>query len=70
MTNQLSAAVGAAAGVVVGVVTAVVIGVGVEPRLQLWKLDAVDDVKVQRLITHKYRGSQQFLRVEYSTQIY
>ena len=22
------------------------------------------------LITHKYRGSQQFLRVEYSTQIY
>ena len=23
-----------------------------------------------RLITHKYRGSQQFSRVEYSTQIY
>ena len=22
------------------------------------------------MITHKYRGSQQFLRVEYSTQIY
>ena len=25
---------------------------------------------VRPLITHKYRGSQQFSRVEYSTQIY
>ena len=24
----------------------------------------------ERMITHKYRGSQQFSRVEYSTQIY
>ena len=70
MTNQLSIVVGVVAGVVVGVVAGVVAGVIVELRLRLWKLDAVDDVKVQRLITHKYRGSQQFLRVEYSTQIY
>ena len=39
MTNQLSA--------VVGVVAGVVVGVGVELRLRLWKLDAVDDVRVQ-----------------------
>ena len=40
MTNQLS--------VVVGVVAGMVVGVGVELRLRLWKLDAVDDVRVQR----------------------
>ena len=40
MTNQLS--------VVVGVVAGVVVGVGVELRLRLWKLDAVDDVMMQR----------------------
>ena len=39
MTNQLS--------VVVGVVAGVVVGVGVELRPQLWKLHAVDDVRVQ-----------------------
>ena len=44
MTNQLSVV----AGVVVGVVAGVVIGVGVELRLRLWKLDAVDEVRVQR----------------------
>ena len=43
MTNQLSVVVGVIAGVVVGVV----FGVGVELRLRLWKLDAVDDVRVQ-----------------------
>ena len=36
MTNQLS------------VVAGVIIEVGVELRLRLWKLDAVDDVRVQR----------------------
>ena len=40
MTNQLS--------VVAGVVTGVVVGVGVELCLRLRKLDAVDDVRVQR----------------------
>ena len=40
MTNQLS--------VVVGVVAGVVVGVGVELRLWLWQLDAVDDARVQR----------------------
>ena len=50
MTNQLSVVVGVVAGVVVGVVVGVVIRVGVELRLRLWKLDAVDDVKVQRLL--------------------
>ena len=40
MTNQLS--------VVVGVIAGVVVEVGVELRLWLWKLDAVDDVRVQR----------------------
>ena len=30
----------------------------------------VDARSSGRLITHKYRGSQQFSRVEYSTQIY
>ena len=39
MTNQLS--------VIVGVVAVVVIRVGVELRLQLWKLDAIDDVRLQ-----------------------
>ena len=29
-----------------------------------------EEAKWKKLITHKYRGSQQFLRVEYSTQIY
>ena len=56
MTNQLSVVVGDVAGVVVGVVAevvvevvaGVVVGVGVELRLRLWKLDAVDDVRVQR----------------------
>ena len=33
-----------------------------EQKLSLGMLDT--------LITHKYRGSQQFSRVEYSTQIY
>ena len=40
MTNQLS--------VIVGVVIGVVVGVGVELRIWLWKLDTVDDVRVQR----------------------
>ena len=48
MTNQLSVVVGVVARVVVGVVAGVVIRVGVELRLQLWKLDVVDDVRVQR----------------------
>ena len=48
MTNQLSVVVGVVAGVVVGVVARVVVGVGVELRLRLWKLDAVENVRVQR----------------------
>ena len=56
MTNQLSVVVGVVAGVVVGVVAGVVVGavaglvvgVSVELRLRLWKLDAVDDVRVHR----------------------
>ena len=48
MTNQLSVIVGVVAGVVVGVVAGVVVGIGVELRLWLWKLDDVDDVRVQR----------------------
>ena len=56
MTNQLSVVigviagvvVGVAAGVVVGVAAGVVVGVGVELCLRLWKLDTVDDVRVQR----------------------
>ncbi len=48
MTNQLSIVIGVVAGVVIGVVVAVVTRVGVELRLQLWKLDAVDDVGLQR----------------------
>ena len=56
MTNQLSVIVGViagvvfevVAGVVVGVVAGVVTRVDVEHRLRLWKLDAVDDVGVQR----------------------
>ena len=48
MTNQLSVVVGVIAGVVVGVVSVVVVRVGAELRLRLWKLDTVDDVRVQR----------------------
>lgn len=56
MTNQMSVIVGVVAGVVIGVVTrvviavvaGVVIGVGAELCLRLWKLDVVDDVRVQR----------------------
>ena len=48
MTNQLSAVVGVVAGVVVRVIAGVVTRVGVELRLRLWKLDAIDDVWVQR----------------------
>ena len=48
MTNQLSVIVGVVAGVVVRVVAGVVTRVSVELRLRLWKLDAVDDVRVQR----------------------
>ena len=48
MTNQLSVVVGVIAGVVVEVVTGVVTTVGVELCLRLWKLDTVDDVRVQR----------------------
>ena len=44
MTNQLSVIV----GVVVRVIAGVVVGVSVELRLQLWKLDVVDDIRVQR----------------------
>ena len=44
MTNQLSVVVGVVAGVVARVVTRV----GVELRLRLWKIDAIDDVRVQR----------------------
>ena len=40
MTNQLS--------VVVGVVAGVVVEIGVELCLRLWKLDAVDDARVQQ----------------------
>ena len=40
MTNKLS--------LVVGAIARVVVGVGVELRLRLWKLDAVDDIRVQR----------------------
>ena len=47
MTNQLYVIVGVVAGVVVGVGVGVVVRVGVELRLRLWKLDTVDDVKVQ-----------------------
>ena len=43
MTNQLSVIV----GVVVRVIAGVVVGVSVELRLQLWKLDVVDDIRVQ-----------------------
>ena len=38
MTNQLS--------VIIGVVTGVVTRVGVDLRLRLWKINAVDDVGV------------------------
>ena len=48
MTNQLSVVVGVVAGVVVGVVAGVVTSVGVELHLRIWKLEAVDDVRVQR----------------------
>ena len=48
MTNLLSVVVRVVAGVVGGVVAGVVTRVGVELRLQLWKLDAVDDVRVKR----------------------
>ena len=50
MTNQLSVVIGVVTGVVVGVevVVGVVTRFGVELRLRLWKLDAVDNVKVQR----------------------
>ena len=44
MTNQLSVVV----GVVVGVVAGVVVGVSMKFRLRLWKLDAIDYVRVQR----------------------
>ena len=40
MTNQLS--------VIVGVVAGAVIELGVELCLRLWKLDAVDVIRVQR----------------------
>ena len=43
MSNQLS--------VVIGVTAGVVVEVGVELRLRLWKLDAVDDVRVQQYLT-------------------
>ena len=33
-------------------------------------LDIFIEIKDGKLITHKYRGSQQFSRVEYLTQIY
>ena len=46
MTNQLSVVVGVVAGVVIGVIARVVTRVGVELRLLLWKLDAIDDVRV------------------------
>ena len=48
MTNQLSVVVGVVVGVGVGVVARVATRVGVELCLRLWKLDAVDDVRVQR----------------------
>ena len=50
MTNQLFVVVGVVAEVVVRVVARVVTSVGVELRLRLWKLDAVDDVRVQRYL--------------------
>ena len=48
MTNQLSVVVGVVAGVVIGVIVGVVTRVGVEIHHRLWKLNAVDDVGVQR----------------------
>ena len=48
MTNQLSVVIRVVAGVVVGVVAGVVTSVGVELHLRIWKLEAVDDVRVQR----------------------
>ena len=40
----------------------------------MWVWEVDDEVEpialFIKLITHKYTGSQQFLRVEYSTQIY
>ena len=48
MTYQLSVVIGVVAGLVVGVIAGVVVGVGLVLRLRLWKLDAVDDVRVQR----------------------
>ena len=48
MTNQPFVVIRVIAGVVVRVVVGVVTRVGVELRLRLWKLDAVDDVRVQR----------------------
>ena len=45
MTNQLAVVV---AGEVVRVVAGVVTRVGVELRPRLWKLDVVEDIRVQR----------------------
>ena len=47
MTNQMSIVVGVVVEVVAGVAVEVVVGVGVELRLRLWKLDALDDIRVQ-----------------------
>ena len=47
MTNQLSVVIRVAAGVVIEVIDQVDTRVGMELRLRLWKLDAVDDVRVQ-----------------------
>ena len=36
----------------------------------MWDEEISEGAHMGTMITHKYRGSQQFSRVEYSTQIY
>ena len=45
------------------------VGANMSVQVPLLVIDRIG-VSVMSMITHKYRGSQQFLRVEYSTQIY
>ena len=48
MTNQLSVVVGVVAGVVVGVIAEWSSELVWNSAFRLWKLDAVEDVRVQR----------------------
>ena len=44
-----------------------------KPKVKLGPTDLIypaPPISLDIVITHKYRGLQQFLRVEYSTQIY